>query len=244
MEHQILDVLGAPSLATLEHSLAQCSRRLGYRYFMYRGWFGRARGGEREVYFDDCPPGWRDYYSGHVHNRRDPLHLHAVQGSRPIVWAHIAARSPQFFARARDFGLMTGSTHPVHGPGAQWSSVSFVCDRDGRETDRQVRATLASCQLLATYAHDAVARLVREPAPSRPAAAAATAPMPLVLNPREREILVLAAAGHTNSGIAGMLAISDRTVVFHLRNAREKLGAANCVHAVSKALSLGLIAAA
>lgn len=244
MELEIGDFLCAPSLAALERSLAQCSRRLGYRYFMYRGWFGRARDGEREVVLDESPPGWREYYARHVHNRCDPLHLHTVQGSRPVVWARIAARSPQFFARARDFGLMTGSTHPVHGPGAQWSSVSFACDRDGREIDRHVEATLASCQLLATYAHDAVARLVREPAPARPAAAAAPGPAPLALNEREREILVLAAAGHTNSGIAGMLAISDRTVVFHLRNAREKLGAANCVHAVSKAMALGLIAAA
>lgn len=243
MELQTGEILGAPSLAALEQSLAHCSRRLGYRYFMYRGWFGAARGREREVYFDDCAPGWREYYARHVHNRCDPLHLHAVQGSRPVVWARVAARSPQFFARARDFGLVTGSTHPVHGPGAQWSSVSFVCDRDGRETDRHVEATLASCQLLATYAHDAVARLVREPAPALPAAAAPV-PVPLALNEREREILVLAAAGHTNSGIAGMLSISDRTVVFHLRNAREKLGAANCVHAVSRALALGLIAAA
>lgn len=234
MELEIGEILCAPSLAALERSLAQCSRRLGYRYFMYRGWFARARG-EHEVVLDESPPGWREYYARDVH-RCDPLHLHAVQGSRPVVWARIAARSPQFFARARDFGLLTGSTHPVHGPGAQWSSVSFVCDREGREVDRHVAATLASCQLLATYAHDAVARLVREPAPARPA--------PLALNEREREILVLAAAGHTNSGIAGMLAISDRTVVFHLRNAREKLGAANCVHAVSKALALGLIAAA
>ena len=84
---------------------------------------------------------------------------------------------------------------------------------------------------------------MREP-PAAASAGPECAPVPLALNSREREILGLAAAGHTNSGIAGMLAISDRTVVFHLRNAREKLGAANCVHAVSKALALGLIAAA
>ena len=121
--------------------------------------------------------------------------------------------------------------------------MSFIYDRDGHDVEQHVAATLARCQLLATYAHDAVGRVVRTPARAcsrRPGGA----PVPLALNEREREVLRLAAAGHTNSGIAGMLAISDRTVVFHLRNAREKLGAANSVHAVSKALSLGLIAAA
>jgi len=241
MQPQIREIVDACSLAALEQSLGQSVRGLGYRYFMYRGWFGGSRADERDVYFDDCPPGWRAYYARHVHNRCDPLHLHAVQGSRPIPWARIAPLSPQFFDRAREFGLVTGTTHPVHGPGAQWSSVSFVCDRDGDEAERHVAATLASCQLLAIYAHDTVARLVRGPAV---APLAASVPLPLSLNEREREILGLAAAGHTNSGIAGMLSISDRTVVFHLRNAREKLGAANSVHAVSKALSLGLIAAA
>jgi DNA-binding CsgD family transcriptional regulator len=237
------ELLGARSFAALEDSLTQSARRLGYRYFMYRGWFARSRADERDVYFDDCPLAWRDYYARHVHNRCDPLHLQAVQGSRPLLWARVSRLSPQFFARARDFGLVTGSTHPVHGPGAQWSSVSFICDRDGHAVEQHIAATLASCQLLATYAHDAVARIMREPAGTA-SPGTRRAPVPLSLNEREREILGLAAAGHTNSGIAGMLAISDRTVVFHLRNAREKLGAANCVHAVSKALALGLIAAA
>jgi DNA-binding CsgD family transcriptional regulator len=243
MDPHYREIIAAQSFAALERSLAQSVRRLGYRYFMYRGWFARSRAEGRDLYFDDCPPGWRDYYVRHVHNRSDPLHLQALQGSRPILWTRVSRLSPQFFSRARDFGLITGSTHTVHGPGAQWSSLSFICDRDGHEVEQHMAATLGSCQMLAIYVHDAVSIIMREPS----AAASdgpGCAPVPLALNPREREILGLAAAGHTNSGIAGMLAISDRTVVFHLRNAREKLGAANCVHAVSKALTLGLIAAA
>jgi DNA-binding CsgD family transcriptional regulator len=241
MDLQTGEILAAHTLGALEQALARSVRRLGYRYHMYRGWFARSRVDERDVYFDDCPPGWRDYYARHVHNRCDPLHLQALQGSRPIPWARVSHLSPQFFAKARDFGLVTGSTHPVHGPGTQWSSLSFICDRDGQDVEQHLAATVASCQLLAIDVHDAIARIMREPPGAAPAL---SAPVPLCLNEREREILGLAAAGHTNSGIAGMLAISDRTVVFHLRNAREKLGAANCVHAVSKALALGLIAAA
>jgi DNA-binding CsgD family transcriptional regulator len=240
MDLQTGEILAAHTLVTLEQSLSRSARRLGYRYFMYRGWFARARAEERDVYFDDCPPGWRDHYARHARSRSDPLQLQAVRGSRPILWSGAARLSPQFFAKARDFGLVTGSTHPVHGPGGQWSSVSFVCDRDGHDVEQHIAATLGSCQLLAIYAHDAVSRIMHEPCGAQ---AVRRAPPP-PLNDREREILGLAAAGHTNSGIAGMLAISDRTVVFHLRNAREKLGASNCVHAVSKALALGLIAGA
>jgi DNA-binding CsgD family transcriptional regulator len=52
-----------------------------------------------------------------------------------------------------------------------------------------------------------------------------------------------AAVGRTTSEIAEILPISERTVIFHLANARQKLGAANSRQAISKAVSLGIIAA-
>ncbi|HEY6864572.1 MAG TPA: LuxR family transcriptional regulator [Burkholderiales bacterium] len=237
------EVLAAPTITTLQQSLTRSVRSLGYRYFIYRGWFAQPGGAGRDVYIDDCPPGWRDYCSRQIHERRDPLQAQAFQGSKPMPWARLAALAPEFYARARDFGLVTGTSHPVHGPGAQWSSLTFVCDRLGHDPALTPSITLGGCQLLATYAHDAVARILVRERGGRPARTGALG-AGFALNEREREILGLAAAGHTNAGIAGLLSISDRTVVFHLRNAREKLGAANCVHAVSKALSLGLIASA
>nr|BFE31544.1 LuxR family transcriptional regulator [Actinomadura rugatobispora] len=43
------------------------------------------------------------------------------------------------------------------------------------------------------------------------------------LSPREREVVGLAASGHTNRDIAADLCLSDRTVKFHLANAMRKL---------------------
>jgi ATP/maltotriose-dependent transcriptional regulator MalT len=43
------------------------------------------------------------------------------------------------------------------------------------------------------------------------------------LSPREREVVDLAASGHTNRDIAADLCLSDRTVKFHLANAMRKL---------------------
>jgi DNA-binding CsgD family transcriptional regulator len=242
MERYFADLLAAKSLAELWQSLERSVFGFEYRYFIYRGWFAHSRPDDRDICFDNCPTGWHAYYERHPHGA-DPLHLQAVHESKPMLWSEISPRAPGFYAKAREFGLLAGSTHPVHGPGAQWSSISFIRDREGRNVERQMSATLGSCQLLAIYAHNAVARILKERChaiPSRPH----TAPLPLVLNEREREVLGLAAAGHTNSAIAGLLSISDRTVVFHLRNAREKLGASNSLHAVSRALSLGLIASA
>lgn len=41
--------------------------------------------------------------------------------------------------------------------------------------------------------------------------------------------------------IAKILNIAEQTVVFHIHNAMEKLGVTTKVHAVAKAVSIGLI---
>jgi DNA-binding NarL/FixJ family response regulator len=66
-------------------------------------------------------------------------------------------------------------------------------------------------------------------------------PKPVGLNPREIEILTLAARGKTSAEIARKLRLSKRTVDFHVDNARIKLGGATRTEAVIKAASRGLI---
>lgn len=61
------------------------------------------------------------------------------------------------------------------------------------------------------------------------------------LSAREVEILTLASNGKTAADMALVLAITERTVAFHINNIAEKLGAANKTHAVALALRQGLI---
>jgi len=61
------------------------------------------------------------------------------------------------------------------------------------------------------------------------------------LSPRETEVLRWAMAGKTNWEISVILAISERTVKFHVQNAKAKLQAVSRAHAVAIALGKGLI---
>ncbi|HEY6893540.1 MAG TPA: response regulator transcription factor [Rhodanobacteraceae bacterium] len=61
------------------------------------------------------------------------------------------------------------------------------------------------------------------------------------LSDREREVLSLAAAGNSNKVIASRLGISEDTVKVHMKNIFSKLDANDRTHAVTIALSRGII---
>ncbi len=76
-------------------------------------------------------------------------------------------------------------------------------------------------------------RLSTPPAPASPPGEALTA--------REQEVLVLLAQGRPNKEIAALLAISERTVKFHVSAILAKLDATNRTEAVTLAVQRGLV---
>jgi len=61
------------------------------------------------------------------------------------------------------------------------------------------------------------------------------------LSERQIEVLQLLAQGNTGSNIAMQLGISICTVRIHIRNAMQKLDAANIPHAVARAYVAGIL---
>ena len=94
-----------------------------------------------------------------------------------------------------------------------------------------VRTVAGGGSLLAPVASSAVLRRVR-------GEAAAGGPS---LTPREREVLEALARGLGNKQIAAQLAVSERTVKFHVSSLFEKLGAGNRTEAVTIAARAGLV---
>jgi len=74
---------------------------------------------------------------------------------------------------------------------------------------------------------------------ARLAAAEAEAPSPDPLSAREHQVLHLLALGHTNQEVAGMLAISVRTVETHRARIVEKLGLRTRAELVRYAIATG-----
>ena len=170
---------------------------------------------------------------------RDPTVNYSRTHVVPTLWDELA-RSPDELARpdpvgqrivdeAREFGLAKGLSVPLHGLGCQFGMMSYAAsDPNHPITESTV---CAEAMLLATYVHQAASNLMFG---SRMRDIRA-------LSSRERECLKWAAEGKSGWDIAHLLAISERTVVFHLRNACSKLGVATRQQAVAKAMVLGLL---
>jgi DNA-binding CsgD family transcriptional regulator len=164
----------------------------------------------------------------------------ALQEVTPLMWSSAEPEHARSFAKAREHGLATGVSCSVRGPRGEWSVTSFALPRGDASAERHIAGALPDCQLIACGVHFAAARAVGR---SRDRASPFRRFGNGLLSERERQCLMESARGKTTAEIALALQISERTVAFHLANARRKLDAANSRHAVTKALSLRLIAA-
>ncbi len=110
--------------------------------------------------------------------------------------------------------------------GNQGASI-FTGDR----TDAPNATELAQLNLISTVVFDRlnVQPNVREPE------------MGFRLGERERQVLEWASAGKTSSETATILNLSEHTVNQYIASCIDKLGAINRVHAVARAIRLGLI---
>lgn len=207
------------SLADLRESISEVVVLTGFQYYIFHARFSEGDRERDDIYLDNCAPGWGTYYRERCY--RNLLSLCGMPGMPPILW-----RQPN---------IASGSIHAVHGPGWRRSVMSFI-NGAGREVDAQIEQALPRCELIATSTHAAAVRLFE-----RRAGKLDVRPPEATLNERERQVLTWAAAGKTASETATILSLSQRTVLFYLCSARQKLDASNSRHAICKALSLGLI---
>lgn len=108
-----------------------------------------------------------------------------------------------------------------------------------------IDATMSAHERQTRKAFDLVSDIRYRPADTSRASATASAPVSpdspeAKLSSRELECLRWRAKGKSDWDTGQIIGISERTVKFHLENARTKLDVMNTTHAVSKALSLNL----
>ena len=168
---------------------------------------------------------WFDVYTSEQYVLDDPVVRMCHATTMPFEWTEApfdAEREPravELMNTAHDFGLKRGFSIPVHD--LDGLDACFSVSGTKPEFDDGARSAL---HLIALYAFERVRRLTLPK----------VGPNPLTL--RERESLTWAAVGKTHGEIAEIMGITERTVTAHMVSAADKLGAANRVNAVVRAM--------
>ncbi len=185
------------------------------------------------------PSAWREHYVSQGYLRIDPTVTYCASNFLPLCWDQIRpaeqsdAGVRKFMSESRDFGLKSGISFPIHTPHGESAMLSLSMSEDETQANSRIFFALPFIQMFSLHLHEAVRRVV---------SVVASLHGRVRLTDRERECLLWSAEGKTSWEIAQILGVSERTVIFHLQNASNKLCVTNRQQAVARAISAGLIA--
>lgn len=222
------------SMEDIHEVLSDLCLSFGFDHFLYCARIPTSLTQPSIVIVSGYPQEWWSHYNHQKYRQIDPIVAHCVRRVTPLPWETLKEQEKenpkihQLMQEARDFGLKQGVSVPVHHGRGELGILGLAAS----ERHPDIGRLLPTLHLLTTFAHEAIRKVieVREIVPSPPE-----------LTSRERECLLWAAEGKTSWEISQILSISERTVIFHLQNAGDKLKVSNRQQAVARALSMGLL---
>lgn len=231
-------LLRCSTVEELHATATTISKQMGFEHFLYGVQVNTSLTRPYRFILNGYSKQWWQRYVEMDYQTIDPTFHHCITNKSviPITWSNRVFKEragAQLLGEAKEAGLRHGVSFAVHGGRGEAAMLSLATSRAARETEGDIAASMAQGQLLACYLHEAVQRVVLAQGPLKIQKAS--------LTPREKECLLWAAEGKTAWEIGVIINTSERTAVFHLQNAANKMGVKNRQHAVSRAVSQGLI---
>lgn len=225
----------APSLRALCREIADL---LGFDHFFYAVRLPLSLTEPYQFSLSGYPREWRQRYDTLGYVKIDPIVHHAVRSMMPLCWDSIDRRDATiagFFAEAAAHGLAHGISAPICGRHGDIAVLSMARgESHPLPADSSERHRLSTrLHWFATTLHEAVRRVILK----QDGAPHVEAP----LSEREKDCLMWAADGKTSAEIARLLAITERTVLFHIESAGRKLGVSGRHNILARAVALGEI---
>lgn len=232
-------VSAARTREDLNDCLTRLARDLGYDYYSYvlsdpRQAAEPGDGGP--MILCSYPAEWFQRYLRRHYATIDTVVTGGRHARLPFFWGsanfldHLEPRPRRFFLEARDFGIVSGVTVPVHGPRGDWGLLSLSVKGSLQALKDRVAESYFLLQALAPLVHaQAMSRFGAAEAPE------------IRLTEGERLCLDWTLRGKTAWEIAQIIGRSKPTVDYHIQKAMRKLEAANKHHAAFKAQQLGLL---
>lgn len=225
-------LLTAASELDFQRVLTAAARDLGFEHFSYGVRQPLPLSNPKTTMFNNYSLAWQQRYAQENYLAIDPTVAHGLKSVMPIIWSDaVFQAAPEFWDDARDHGLQVGWAQSSYDAKRVVSMLSLARSREEISAS-ELQKNSMRMSWLAQTAHEGMTRLL---------AAQTPAAMQISLTAREVEILRWTADGKTAGEVGDILAISERTVNFHVNNALLKLGAVNKTAGVIKAVLLGLI---
>jgi DNA-binding CsgD family transcriptional regulator len=186
------------------------------------------------VTIDNTPGGYRDVFVDASTGGSDPVMHHCRERSLPIVWnqdTYVAAGKSSMWEHQAAYGYRHGIAVAMHLPQGRHFFIGVDRDQPIPSDTRESTRLVGLLQLFLVHAQEVAWKMLGP-------AVVEKAPR---LSPRELEALRRTMAGKTAQQVGDAMHISERTAALHLIHAIRKLRCANKVHAVVKAIKLGLI---
>jgi DNA-binding CsgD family transcriptional regulator len=191
------------------------------------------------VLIDNYPVEWTKLYMEKNYIKKDPTVVFCMRHSTPIRWDKFPSmgelgKGPykELMAEASQHGLVSGYSLPLWSSSGEFAVFSLASRKEIADMEERYAQALPFSQLFANAILETLlTQMVEDFAVNRQ----------VVLTKREKECLFWACEGKTTWEMSKILGVSERTVIFHLNNTVEKLGANNRQHAVAKAILYGFI---
>jgi DNA-binding CsgD family transcriptional regulator len=227
-------VLEARNADEFHHVVLRFARRLGFDLVSAMTVVDRPNGQTEFVTVDNVPAAFAPVASCPESRQRDPVMQHGKRHGLPIMWGqstYLRGNAMDLWETQAQFGYCHGIAFALHLPRGRHFMVGVDRDQPLPRDPGEVARMTAALSLFTVHAQDTALRLFDRPEETghRP------------LTPRELEVLRWTMEGRTAQQVGDRLAIAERTVNMHSRNAIKKLGCASKHQAVLKALRLGLL---
>jgi len=219
-------------MASLRASIGSTSRELGFDFFAIVHHIRFGRPSTDKVRLSNYPIEWIAKLRVDE-NFQEPVLKAAERASTGFLWSHlhhyvpIGEREKAYMKRAAEYGLAEGFTVPNHVPGETFGSCHFAVSKAGTLPEE----SLPAAQALGSFAFEAARQIVEK---SHPPSEDYVVPAPLT--DRQRDCVLFAARGKSDSVIAELLNIRPRTVNEHIEEAKRRYSVATRTQLIVRAL--------
>lgn len=183
------------------------------------------------------PSEWCNSYWALEHQKHDPVVKYSFEHTAPIRWDKLKKMkeytSPEGLTIMQDLeakGLVNGLSIPYRAHTGEINIFSLSTNNN-KDLDERMLSVISFAQVFGFHLFNNITHIKNKLLKTQVRS----------LTPREEECIFWACEGKTAWEISKIINISERTTVFHLTGATQKLGAVNRQHAVAKAILGGLI---